>query len=337
MEAPRRGLTALSRLYGYCLFSSTFYSHATITLMTASRGPHESDSLAIDRSTGRWSQNRRLEFIDFRLRWDGRLNRSDLTDFFGISVPQASLDIAKYLERAPGNLDYDRSSKVYLANESFQPLFSSSDVSRYLNDLLARASGLEAGDSSFLAWAPPVATVPSPGRTFSVEVLAALLRAIREGLALKVVYQSMTRTQPSARTLSPHAVAHDGFRWHARAYCHSRKQFRDFVIARMLKVEGFDSAAAKPEDDREWSNIVPLVLAPHPKLSESHRRAIELDYGMQQGKVEFHCRQAFLFYALRHLRLDAESLAKPEAQQIVLANRTVVDKYRQAASAQLGA
>jgi predicted DNA-binding transcriptional regulator YafY len=278
-------------------------------------------------SSGRWSQDRRLEFVDFRLRWDGRLNRSDLTDFFGISVPQASLDIAKYLELAPGNLDYDRSSRVYVASESFRPLFPSSDAARYLNELLAKAAGVDTNESSFLAWAPPVATVPSPGRTFRVEVLVALLRAMREGTAVRVLYQSMTRPQPTARTLAPHALAHDGFRWHARAYCHSRKQFRDFVIARMLEVSGFETAAAKPDDDLEWHTIVPLVLGPHPKLSESHRRAIELDYGMKDGEVEFRCRQAFLFYALRHLRLDLDVATRPEAQQIVLKNLPDVERF----------
>lgn len=279
------------------------------------------------RSSGRWSQDRRLEFIDFRLRWDGKLNRSDLTDFFGISVPQASLDIAKYTEQGPDNLTYDRSSKVYVAGPGFQPLYTSSDSGRFLSELLSQAAGLDAGQSSFLAWAPPVATVPSPGRTFRVDVLIALLRAIREGSALRVLYQSMTRPQPTARVLTPHALAHDGFRWHARAYCHSRKQFRDFVIARMLEVNGFEPAASSPDVDDEWHTIVPLVLVPHPELSESHRRAIELDFAMKGGQVEFQCRQAFLFYALRHLRLDLDGSAKPEAQQIALKNRAVVEAF----------
>jgi len=279
------------------------------------------------RSSGRWSQDRRLEFIDFRLRWDGRLNRSDLTDFFGISVPQASLDIAKYTELAPGNLTYDRSSRVYVAASAFEPLYSSSDAGRYLDNLLAQGTGPDTDRSSFLAWGPPVATVPSPGRTFRIEVLVALLRAIREGTALRVVYQSMTRPNLSARSLTPHALAHDGFRWHARAYCHTRKQFRDFVIARMLEVCGFETAAARPDEDREWHTIVPLVLVPHLKLSESHKRAIELDFGMKDGQVEFQCRQAFLFYALRHLRLDLDDSAKPEAQQIALKNRAAVEAF----------
>lgn len=108
----------------------------------------------LGRSSGRWSQDRRLEFIDFRLRWDGRLNRGDLTAFFGISVPQASLDIARYSELAPGNLEYDRSSRVYVAPQSFTPLFPASDAGRYLNELLAKCSELDAEQSSFLAWAP---------------------------------------------------------------------------------------------------------------------------------------------------------------------------------------
>ena len=281
----------------------------------------------VGRSSGRWSQDRRLEFIDFRLRWDGRLNRSDLTEFFGISVPQASLDIAKYSELAPANLAYDRSARVYIAPPSFVPLFPASDAGRYLNELLAKWSGLDAEQSSFLAWAPPVATVPSPGRTFRVDVLVALLRAIREVRAIRVLYQSMTSPQPSARVLTPHALAHDGFRWHARAYCHTRKEFRDFVIARMLEVQGFDAAGVKSDADKEWHTIVPLVLIPHPQLSDSHKRAIELDFGMQDGQVEFQCRHAFLFYALRHLRLDLDGSAKPEAQQISLKNRTAVERF----------
>lgn len=282
---------------------------------------------SLGRSSGRWSQDRRLEFIDFRLRWDGRLNRGDLTDFFGISVPQASLDIAKYMELAPGNLTYDRSSRTYVASTSFSPLFPASDAERYLNELLAKCSGLNAEQNSFLAWAPPVATVPSPGRTLRADVLVGLLRAIREGCAIHVLYQSMTSPGPTARTLTPHALAHDGFRWHVRAYCHVRKAFRDFVIARILEISGFDKAEVKSDGDKEWHTIVPLVLVPHPKLSEAHKRAVELDFGMRDGQVEFQCRQAFLFYALRHLRLDLHGHVKPEAQQIALKNRTAVEAF----------
>ena len=275
---------------------------------------------------GTFSQRRRLEFIDFRLRWDGRLNRADLTDFFGISVPQASLDIARYGELADGNIEYDASARVYVSTPQFRPAFASSSPVRFLNELLARASGNEeAEERSFLRYWPPVAMVPSPGRLMNADVLVALQRAIREETGVRVVYQSFSRPQPSERALSPHAFSHDGTRWHARAYCHERGEFRDFVIARILELRGVLPAAKTGADDLAWNTDVTLLLAPHPKLSPAHRRAVELDYGMVGGQVAFSCREALLFYVLRHLRLDSEART-PEAQQIILKNASEIAK-----------
>ena len=41
----------------------------------------------------RWGIERRLEFIEFRLYWEGGVNRSDIVEEFGVSVPQASKDL----------------------------------------------------------------------------------------------------------------------------------------------------------------------------------------------------------------------------------------------------
>ena len=107
------------------------------------------------KASAKWSQERRLEFVDYRLQWEGQLNRSDLMDLFGISVPQASLDLARYMELAPENMRYDRSARVYLAGERFKPVFNTGDPGRYLNDLLGLVSGLGSKDSSFIGWMPP--------------------------------------------------------------------------------------------------------------------------------------------------------------------------------------
>ena len=279
------------------------------------------------RPGNRWGQDRRLEFIDFRLRWDGRINRSDLTEHFGISVPQASLDIARYLELAPDNLRYDRSARVYVATTNFKPLFTTSEPQRYLNGLLAQASGGAGLGDSLAGWLPPIAAVPTPTRQLDGDVLTALIRAIRNSHALSVEYQSMSRPEPTTRTLTPLAIAHDGFRWHVRAFCHTRNAFLDFVIARILKVSGVAPAGAKAEDDIEWCNILRLVLAAHPGLTVDKRRAIEFDYGMTNGEVVFECRQALLFYVLRHLGLSQTQTSKPEEQQIVLRNTDALRPY----------
>jgi hypothetical protein len=136
----------------------------------------------------------------------------------------------------------------------------------------------------------------------------------------------MSHPEPGTRVISPHALAHDGFRWHVRAFCHSRSEFRDFVLGRILDVLGCENVRKPSTEDVEWNTILTLVLAPHPGLSEGKRRIIELDYGMQDGTVELSCRQALLFYALKKLGLSRHD-GRPEAQQIVLKNQTELSAF----------
>lgn len=62
----------------------------------------------------KWGVERRLEFIEFRLFWEGGVNRSDIIDTFDVSVPQASKDLTLYQERAPHNALYDKSARRYV-------------------------------------------------------------------------------------------------------------------------------------------------------------------------------------------------------------------------------
>ena len=188
-----------------------------------------------------WGLESRLQFIDFRLRWERRINRMDLTEHFGISVPQASLDIAKYTELAPSNLTYDRSSKTYTAASSFHPLYQRSSAQRYLAELLATKMGIMEPTASFIGSAPETDWAPSPWRTINEQTVEAVVRAIRQQEAIWVSYQSMTSLDESVRLLSPHALGNDGFRWHMRAFCHKRQRFSDFVLARILRIDGFEA------------------------------------------------------------------------------------------------
>lgn len=277
------------------------------------------------RTISRWGPEKRLEFIDFRLRWDGRLNRGDISDFFGISTPQASLDIARYLEMAPDNAWYDRSERSYIATEAFRPLFPSSQPQKYLSDLLAQAYGISNQGDSFLGWAPPVAMAPTPSRTLSAETLITLLGAMRRGRALEMTYQSMTSPAPKKRLVSPKALGHDGHRWHVRAYCHEENDFRDFVIARILSLGTEQVVPVRAPTDHDWETQVTLVLAPNPGLSEAHQRVIELDYGMENGKLRFQCRRALLLYVVRNLGLDEVDGKSPKVHQIILLNRAEIE------------
>jgi hypothetical protein len=67
-----------------------------------------------------WGVERRLEFIEFRLFWEGRVNRSDLMEVFGVSVNQASTDLNRYLGMAPNNMLYDKSARTYVRAKHFE-------------------------------------------------------------------------------------------------------------------------------------------------------------------------------------------------------------------------
>jgi hypothetical protein len=112
-------------------------------------------------------------------------------------------------------------------------------------------------------------------------VLRAVLRAIRERRALDVLYQSMSRPGPARRVIEPHALAHDGFRWHARAFDRETASFRDFVLGRLSKPKIGAPAGSAARDDVEWHAFVPLVIAPHPDLTPAQSRAIAIDYGIR--------------------------------------------------------
>ena len=212
--------------------------------------------------TGAVGQERRLEFIDFRLYWEGRVNRSDLIEFFGISVPQASLDLAKYQEMAPTNAIYDRTEKAYLAAENFSPVVTGHEADPYLNQLLALDWGMLQADSAYFGWTPPVAAVKAPARTLKASDLRVVLRAIKSRRTVRMTYQSMNQPLPTERTISPHAIAFDGSRWHIRAYCHQREDYRDFVFARILDTSLADTSSIDPETDAVWQKEIEAVIEP---------------------------------------------------------------------------
>ena len=277
----------------------------------------------------RWNIERRLEFIEFRLYWDGKVNRSDLIDFFNISVPQASADIGRYQEIAPQNITYDRRIKSYLATPNFKPALLQPDAQQYLAQLRSIADGILSKTETWLGWMPPYEAVPAIARRVDPEKLRRILDVIRTRSAVYVEYQSLSRPNPLWRWLTPHALAFDGFRWHIRAWCHTRQNFQDFVFARILNIGESKPDEIDASQDIAWRRPVTLRIGPHPRLGEAARKAIELDYGMQNGELSITTRVCLSFYLERRLGLDIDpDTVRPERQQIVLLNRDEIERER---------
>jgi hypothetical protein len=269
----------------------------------------------------KWGVERRLEFIEFRLFWEGGVNRADIIDMFDVSVPQASKDLTLYQERAPQNAIYDKSAKRYIASDQFQPCFLKPDPAEYLNQLRSVSEGILDRSHAWIGHFPSYDAAPTPVRGMSAETLRAVVAAIRSSEAIEVKYQSLSRPEPRWRWIGPHAIGFDGFRWHVRAFCEIDRAFKDFVISRIVETRGTRPSDARQEDDADWCELVTLEIGPHPELSETQQKVIALDYGMRGGKAKISVRKALLYYALKRLGLDTDPRARrPQDQQIVLLN-----------------
>ncbi|MBF0250374.1 MAG: WYL domain-containing protein [Alphaproteobacteria bacterium] len=271
----------------------------------------------------RWGVEQRLEFIEFCLFWEGGVNRSDITGFFGVSVPQASKDLSQYQELAPENVRYDRSEKRYFASDSFKPKFLKPDADQYLAELTSLVDSSFPGGHGWLTNPPSVDAMPVPHRRVDVSVLRVILAAIRAPASIEILYQSMNndRPEPIWRRITPHAFGSDGFRWHVRAFCHIDGKFKDFILSRVLDVRDEAAPGELGERDNQWNNLFEVILAPNPKLGENQQKVIAQDYEMQDGNIHIKVRCALLYYFRKRLRLDvADALDDPREVPVVATN-----------------
>lgn len=276
-----------------------------------------------------WSQRQRYAFLENRLYWEGEVSRADLMSRFNISAPQASDDIAKYLELAPGNLEPDRVKKAFVATPRFKPHVTVPDARQYLTQLLLLADDAIDPSESWLGHKPAHAVMPRVRRRLDNETLRPVVAAIRQRRAIEIRYQSMSAPEPIQRWIAPHAIVYDGARWHARSWCFNRSKFNDFVLARILSVGDNRSSGIDPVIDREWQEIFIMRLAPHPDLSDYQRQAIEMDYGMENGSIGIPMRLCMTGYFERHYGLDLPTeLLPPSRRQIVLQNRDELESLR---------
>lgn len=264
----------------------------------------------------------RLEFIEWRLFWEGHLNRSDLEEQFDISTPQASIDLRRYRELAAANIEYDATQKRFVAPAEMKPRLLRGSANRLLLQLRAWASGVLPREDLWFSELLPAAVAPEIGRNVRDQVLRRVIRAIRTRQALSVRYQSLSSSR--WRDIAPHAIVFDGHRWHARAWCCEREEFRDFVLTRIERLGRLKPVSFDPEHDLQWTRTTTLRLSPHPGLTEEQSLAIQRDYDMSEGIREIEVRLSLAYYFIKRMNLDIDEL-EPARAQIRLDNRDEVE------------
>jgi len=271
----------------------------------------------------KWAAEQRFQFIEQQAFWCGGLNRSDLTAHFGLSVPQASKDIAAYQALHPDNLTYDPRKRRYFPSPQFEPGFITLDADEFLSAANGHITniGLFGGSSKPLILAEGV---PFPRREIDPYILQPIAQCAAENHSIEIKYVSMSTDKPNAmwRRVSPHAFGHDGFRWHIRAFCHNSRKFKDFLLSRCMATRQMDVAGVSPNSDKYWNSFFSVRFVPNPLLSIQQQQIIASEYGMVGGSLIINVRNAMLYYFNKRLRLDAAPLLDgPHESPLAVGNR----------------
>lgn len=259
-----------------------------------------------------WTQNRRFEFIEWKLFWEGALNRSDLEETFEISTPQASVDLRRYRELAGSNIEYDATNRSFRPTPDIKPSFLKASADRLLLQLRAFLTGALPRREVWFRDLPALGITPDIVRHVDADCLRMVLEAIRKRHCVEVRYQSLTNSR--VRQIAPHVLAFDGYRWHVRAWACDRGDFRDFVLTRIDQIRPGLPADFDPAEDVEWSNTIKLDLRPHPGLTEEQSLAIQRDYALDGGRREIEVRLSMAFYFIKRMNLDLTDLPPARAQ-----------------------
>jgi hypothetical protein len=247
------------------------------------------------------SLRERIDFIDFRLMFLGRVYRPDLVGRFGIAPAVATRDLASYREIAPSNIVFNGRLKQYEPSDKFKPI-AEHDVERVLSALSRGYDEASGGTTGYLPCEFPM-RLNQP----ELSVLSVIGRAIHQKRTVKLTYNSLS-SGPSSRVIVPFALVDSGLRWHTRCYDRKSKEFRDLVLTRMSKPILQDDTVAPTEtadNDHQWTRFVSLELVVHP--AQARPEIVSKDFGMKNGSLSVNVRAAVCGYVLQQWGVDCSS------------------------------
>lgn len=278
----------------------------------------------------KWGLRRRLEFIDFRLFWEGKINRSDLRDQFRISPQQATNDIDKFLQFAGDSMAYDATAKAFVRSAAYQPTFARGQAQRYLMQIQALRLGWLDKVHTWFATTPELEVVELGRRPLDDHLVMVLNSAIKEHRSITATYWTMSGKPAAERELMPHSLAYAAGRWHMRAFEPGNGDFRDYNLSRLENVELGGNASIDAGLDYEWKTIGKLRLVPNPALSPAVQDSVRREYAFDDAELIKPCRLALLFYLDRqyHLTDDKIDVGK---RHLVLTNFAELEELRKSA------
>jgi len=259
-----------------------------------------------------WPLKQRLRAIEIILYWHGRLNTGDIIKTFGISRTQVSKDIKQYITTYPGNAYYHFKKQAYLKANPFKLHFTHGTIDEYIDHIsrMLKPNSNTSIEKLSLHYSPlkPI-------------IAGAILQAIEHKLGVNILYGSMGTPEGQQRVIYPHSLVDSGFRWHVRAYCTKRKEFRDFNLGRILgqpEAIADSLAIADKKHDTLWNKKVNVSFRANPIFSEAQQKLIQTEFDIPRKIIHIKVRACLIHYTLQRYQIDSEQLENPPATQTLV-------------------
>lgn len=241
------------------------------------------------------AEQSRLRAVWTLLRWQRRVSNAEVRAVTGVATVQASRLLSGLAESHPDALALDRRSKQW---QLVTPA-AARDLGGGLDEYLATANAANLNEG-WIHDARPSFLAPDESR------IALIRAACLNGTGLDVTYASISSTAETRRTLFPHALVRTAARWHIRAWCMNRQEYRDFNIGRIHDLKLSSQSATRLPVDTAWENILDLRIVAHPDLDLEQERTIRREYFSGTVARRIKVREPLAPYLLQDLRVATD-------------------------------
>lgn len=261
------------------------------------------------------TQKHRFQLLDTLLKWEGELSNGRIRGLLGVQVVQGSRLLAEYRDAHPARMVWEQSRRRYVRQPSRERYGGTADdYLRLLDEEKGAPGWIERLDTEMSSVTPAV--------------LIAMRQAIGACSPVRILYASMTHPAGEERDIFPRHIVKAGRRWHVRAWCCTRQEYRDFVLGRIRKI-GKAAVHAKPAvADVAWEATVDVRLVPHRELSAAQAKVIrdELFEGTMARRIR--TRGCLVPYVIQDLRASVSADQRPPDYQIEVSNLDEIAKYQ---------
>lgn len=256
----------------------------------------------------------RYEFIETQLFWGDGVTARGLAEAFEISRQVAQGVIDSYRRAYPGQMRYDTSLKCHKPSETFEAVFIRKKPLAVLDYLRGQAliGHYRMEDDWIDIELTDVDRLLRPD--LPLEPTRTVLAALRLRQVVEIDYRSkkLESNSISPRLISPNHLVFADNRYHLRSYCHTRHDYRDFVLSRISYAEIIQGEEwVSSHYDSKWNEIAELRFKPNSKLPEETRKALLINYQNQEGSWIIVCKKALAFYIKRNLQSNDQMYGVP--------------------------